>query len=202
MKRFERDLCLADLIEVLKNDHEEIRRQLWILDMLVSRGDYELTANRADELHTFLGSHFVREKSRVHDILACGSFSSFPNTPSALIRNEEGVIVTMIQKHKMMSGAFGKIHEITSMSLTREEKSLLFDNFERTILDCLKEEEDKDLLPFLIGAIDDEERRRKLVPSKNEDYQRPEDTKIDDSINKQRGEGKEEQEQDDKLVLA
>jgi hypothetical protein len=165
----ERDSRLADLIVSLKNDHKEIRRQLWILRMLVIRGDlwdYEVAEKRTVELHTFLGSHFVREESRARDILACRSSfsSSFSNSTTATFRKEDEVIESMIQKHKAMSDPFKEIRRITTF-LTREEKLSVFDNFEMTLLDCLKEEEDKDLLPFLIWAIDDERRGRIEHPS-------------------------------------
>jgi hypothetical protein len=196
----ERDLRLKDLIVSLKNDHKEIRRQLWILRMLISRGDYEVAEKRTLELHTFLGSHFVKEESRARDVLACRpSFSSsFCNTTTATFRKEDEVIESMAQKHKAMSDPFKEIHRITTF-LTREEKLSVFDNFERTLLDCLKEEEEKDLVPFLILAIEDERGRNKAQQTRD-DKQVSQETKIDADVEKPRGEGKEEQEEE--LVLA
>jgi hypothetical protein len=83
-------------------DHNEIRRQLWILRMLVSKGereDYEVAETRSVELQALLGSHFVKEDP------------------------------------------FKDISRITTF-LTREEKLSVFDNFEGTLLSCLKEEEE------------------------------------------------------------
>jgi hypothetical protein len=204
IRGLEGDLRLSDLIVALKNDHMEIRRHLRILRMLVSRGDYELAEKRTVELRTFLDSHFMKEESRVRDILACSpssSFSSPSNATATTFHKREEVIESMIQIHKAMSDPLKDMHRITTF-LTREEKLSVFDNFERTLLEGLNEEEDKDLLTFLIWAINDEQRRLEAQQRK-EDKSGRKVKKIDVDIEKQNGDGREDQEQqEEELVLA
>ena len=149
MMRLERDLQLADLISTLKNDHKEIRRQLWILRLLMSRGDNELTNDRAVELLTFLGSHFLREESNLRDILPCRA------------EKQEDGLWKLIQKHKAMREAFQEIPRITTLS-PEEAKLSAFYDFERNLLQYLREEEEKDLFPFMTGAIEDQNLLRRV----------------------------------------
>jgi len=149
MMRLERDLHLADLISTLKSDHKEIRRQLWILRMLISRGDDEVTNDRAAELFTFLGSHFLREESNLRDILPCRG------------EKQEDGLWKLIQKHKVMGEAFQEIPQITRL-LRGEAKLSAFYDFERTLLEYLKEEEEEDLFPFMTDAIEDQNLLRRV----------------------------------------
>jgi hypothetical protein len=164
MIRLERELRLTDLIVALKNDHREIRRQLWILHILVSRGDYEVAEKRTIELQTLLGAHFAKEESRVRDVLSgTPSFSSFFASLNTSSFNNGNVIESAIQNHKLMSNSFKEIYESATIS-SREEKLSVFEKFERVLLHCIEEEEDRDLFPFLIWAIDES---RKTGQSQN-----------------------------------
>ncbi len=161
MMQLERELRLKDLIAALKNDHEEIRRRIWILQTLVSSGtdaDFDIVEKRTVELGTLLGAHFAKEESRTRDVLAGSqsvSFSSISDNNTAFSKSD--VVESTIQKHKAMSDSFREIYGLAAV-LTREEKLSAFEKFERVLLLYLKEEEDKDLFPFLLGEIDENQK--------------------------------------------
>ena len=126
MIQLERELRLTDLIVALKNDHREIRRQLWVLRMLVSRGDYDLVEKRTIELQTLLVAHFAKEESRVRDVHASSpSFSSSSVSADTSTFSKGDVIESAIQKHKAMSDSFKKTYGSSTIS-TREERAFCF----------------------------------------------------------------------------
>jgi len=56
----------------LDRDHKELFRQIWILRMLILRGDWynnETIERRTIELVSFLDEHFRMEVSEIHEIL-------------------------------------------------------------------------------------------------------------------------------------
>jgi len=161
MMQLERELRLKDLIAALKNDHEEIRRRIWILHTLVSRGtdaDFNIVEKRTIELGTLLGAHFAKEESRTRDVLAASQSISYSSiSDNTIAFSKSGVVGSTIQKHKAMADSFREIYGLAAV-LTREEKLSVFEKFERVLLLYLKEEEDKDLFPFLIGQIDENQK--------------------------------------------
>jgi len=148
MVQLEFDLALRDLIAGLSNDRTEIRRQLWILRMLMSRGDFDLAEKRTMELRTILDAHFAREESRVRDLMTVSpSFSSSDNDSTTPLHREQ-FIESLIQKHKAMSDSFKEMQRLTIFS-TDVERLSYFDKFERTLFDCLSQE-DSVVFPFLL----------------------------------------------------
>jgi len=141
MMRHERDLRMKDTIVRLKNDHEEIRRQLWILRMLVSRADYELALNRALDLQVFLDSHFATEESRAREILAgpsAGYPSSSAGSPDLF---GERFLEAMIGKHRSTSESFKEIQGLAGPA-SHSERQGCFDRFQKILIDCLEHDEE------------------------------------------------------------
>jgi hypothetical protein len=153
MERLEWDLRLNDLIIALKNDHEEIRRQIWILRMLVSRADYDLVEARALlQLKQFMDLHFKKEESGVRDVVtACAASSS--SAATNIVSSDAKIIDSLIREHKVISNSFNGIRDLTKLP-SEAEKLSCFDRFESTILNCL-ELEDTDVFQFLIKKISD-----------------------------------------------
>jgi hypothetical protein len=152
--RLGRDLILVDQVENLKRDHIEIRRQLWILSLLVSRGDFDLVVARSKELQSFLNAHFSREESSLRDVIAATSLASttsFDNRePTFKLR--VGALDSLIQKHKAISESFEEFREITMLTKEQERFSR-FDKFQRNMLALLEMEEKIGLLSQLTAQV-------------------------------------------------
>lgn len=146
------ELQPEDLLGELKSDHEEVRRLVWVLRMLVLRGDFDLAFERATELQAFLGSHFLKEEWRLRDVLACLSDSSTPPSPTFPIVESMGrqkrVMDSLISRHERMRESFREI-QVMSTAPDREKKLKAFSDFERVLLGLLREEENTDLVFFV-----------------------------------------------------
>ena len=139
MTYLERGSRLRDPRATLKNNHNEIRRQLWILGMLVSRGDYDLAEKRILELWTFLDSHFAREESRVREIVTVSpSLSSSINESTTT--SEVQIVESLVREHRAISDSFKQVQYLTRFS-TDSERFSCFGKFETALLNCLSHEE-------------------------------------------------------------
>ena len=151
MMQLERELRLKDLIAALKNDHEEIRRRIWILQTLVSSGtdaDFDIVEKRTVELGTLLGAHFAKEESRTRDVLAGSqsvSFSSISDNNTAFSKSD--VVESTIQKHKAMSDSFREIYGLAAV-LTREEKLRLSRSLKEFSYSTSRRKKTKTCFPF------------------------------------------------------
>jgi len=115
-----------DLRVGLQNDQDEIRRQLWILRMLMSRGDYDFVEKRVLELLPFLDSIFAKDETIL----------SFCENESVVVFHKEQFIESLIQKRKAVSDSFREIRYLTRFSSDVERFSC-FDRFEKTLLNYL-----------------------------------------------------------------
>jgi hypothetical protein len=155
MTHLEQDTRLRDPRAALGSNLDEIRRQLWILGMLVSRGDYDLAEKRILELWTFLDSHFAKEQSRVHEIVTASPSLSSSINESTTASEEEQFIESLVLERRAMSDSFKQVQYLTRFS-TDLERFLCFGKFETTLLNCLSQEERR-------LSIAEEKRARDLV---------------------------------------
>ena len=156
---------MEDLITELKRDHDEVRRLVWVLEMLVLRGEDKLARERAEDLQVFLGSHFLKEEARLREILEYSNFVDPSSPPSSFSESEARQKMRMdslISKHGAMRDSFELIQRMTTLSDYRE-KLTAFDDFERTILNFLKEEENTDLLLSFAPKVKEEEKTAKVI---------------------------------------
>ncbi len=168
MTQIERNLRLDDLIIALKSEHEEMRRQLWVLRMLAYRADYDLVGKRALELGTFLNSHFAREESRTRDILAGARGSSLPSDNSAAFQEDE-LLRVVIREHKVMSDSLKEIQGLAEFS-SEAERLFCFDRFESVFLSCLAHVDTDLLLPYLERKKNEGRRNGSGHPEAGEEY--------------------------------
>ena len=134
MDHLERNL--KDL-RVGPGNENEIRRQLWVLRMLMSRGDYAFAEKRVLELLSFLDSNFAKEETRVREDVS-QSFS-FSENESVIVFHKEQFNESLIQKRKAVSDSFSEIQYLARFSSDMERFSC-FDRFERTLLNYLSQE--------------------------------------------------------------
>ena len=130
---------LKDLSVSRRNDQDEIRRQLWVLRMLMSRGDYDLARKTCTWLLAFLDSHLAREESRARSAVTVSPSLSFLENKSATVFRNEQFIESLIRKRKATYDSFREIQHLTRFSSDVERFSC-FDKFERTLLNCLSQE--------------------------------------------------------------
>jgi hypothetical protein len=129
-------LWVEDLARELKSDHEEIRRQEWILKLLVYRGEYTFALQRAAELQALLGQHFLKEESGLQ--FGILRKENPPKVDSA--ERQKVALDGLIQRHKEMRNSFEELMKLTALS-TEREKLQAFDTFESRFLSLLKDEE-------------------------------------------------------------
>ena len=125
---------VSELIKELREEHGEIRRQEWILKMLVTHGDYQFAQNRAAELQIFLGQHFLKEEAGLRYILAHGE-NRGP-------LQEKEVTERLLLKHRAMTFSFQRIPKIGALN-TETERLTSFAAFEQGFLELLREEEEE-----------------------------------------------------------
>jgi len=166
MARPERSLKFQDLLVALTRDENEIRRQLWVVQMLMVRGDYDLAEERTIELWAYLNSHLAREESRVRDLKTASLISSTSDNRTAM--RKEQLIETLVAEHKSITDSFEQMRHLTRLSSDMERFSC-FENFEKTLLSFLSHE-DQVVLPFLLEmneernqAIAEERKSQELV---------------------------------------
>jgi hypothetical protein len=121
------------------NDYDEIRRQLWVLRMLMSRGDYDFAEKRVLELRAFLDSYFAKEESRMSEANTVSRSHSYSENKRVIAFHKEQFIESLIRKRKEASDSFSEIQNLTGFSSDMERFSC-FDKFERTLLNCLSQE--------------------------------------------------------------
>jgi len=130
----ERKVWVEDLARELKSDHEEIRRQEWVLKMLVYRGEYAFALRRAEELQVFLGQHFLKEESGFRYVLV--------HEKRGRAERNDVSLEKLIQRHKEMTNSLQEMAKSGGLS-TEAEKLKVFDLFEGRFLGLLKEEEEE-----------------------------------------------------------
>ena len=117
------ELWLNDLASDLKSDREEIRRQLWIIRLLVLRGEYEFAEKRAREL-VDLTSHFARE--------VCDMESAF-SRPLSSGQPSEKRIDSTIRERETLLASFREMQGLLGLASERERFEC-FEKFETSVL--------------------------------------------------------------------
>ena len=138
---------LESLISALTTEHVEIKRQLWIIRMLVWRKDWpdlETTQDRTLWLGRLLERHFFEEESKLLVIL-----THIWGTGEKLSQDE--TLVGEFQRHKVILGAFKDL-DSSAHSLPESQRWSLIEELERMISSHVKEEEDV-LFPLIVTRI-------------------------------------------------
>ena len=138
------------LISTLRSDHNEIKRQLWILRMLDSRKDwqdYETARNRAIELEAMLKKHIYDEESKLPVVFAEISGGE---------KLSDEAIASEFQQHKLITEAFKDLHDSTHSMAESRWSSI--EELDKIISVHIKEEDDR-IFPLLINRIQQDELR-------------------------------------------
>ncbi len=138
------------LISTLRSDHNEIKRQLWILRMLDSRKDwqdYETARNRAIELEAMLKKHIYDEESKLPVVFAEISGGE---------KLSDEAITSEFQQHKLITEAFKDLHDSTHSMAESRWSSI--EELDKIISVHIKEEDDR-IFPLLINRIQQDELR-------------------------------------------
>jgi len=139
-----------NLFSTLRNDHNEIKRRLWILRMLDSRKDwqdYETARNRAFELEALLEKHIYNEESKLPVIF------------TKISREEklsDEAIDAEFQQNKLIIAAFKDLHD--SRHSMAESRWSGIEELDKIISVLIKEEDDR-IFPLLINRIQQDELR-------------------------------------------
>jgi len=131
-----------NLISTLRKDHNEIKRQLWILQLLDSRRDrqdYEMARNRAAELEVLIERHIHNEESKLPYI--------FTEATGREKLSDEN-IAAMFHRHKLILAALKDLHNSTQSMQGSSWSSI--EELDRIISAHIKEEEGL-IFPVLIN---------------------------------------------------
>ncbi|MHB2035319.1 MAG: hemerythrin domain-containing protein [Nitrososphaerales archaeon] len=124
---------LKNIISTLRNDHNEIKRQLWILRMLDSRRDwvdYATARNRAAELEALIDRHIHDEESKL-------LYTFAEATGREKVSAE--TIAAVFEQHKLILAAFKDLHTHS----IQESNWSSIEELERIVSAHIKEEDDR-----------------------------------------------------------
>ena len=136
--RFENLIC------TIKKDHNEIKRQLWVLRMLDLRRDwqdYETARNRAEELEALIKRHIHEEESKLP--LTFTEVSEGERLP-------DEIMAAVFQQHKLILAAFEDFEKSTHSM--QESRWSSIEELDRIIAAHIKDEDDR-VFPLLISKI-------------------------------------------------
>jgi hypothetical protein len=139
-----------NLISTLRSDHNELKRQLWILRMLDSRKDWqdhETARNREIELEVLLKKHIYDEESKLLAI--------FTETSGGEKLSDEA-IAAEFRQNKLIIAAFKDLHDSTHSMAESRWSSI--EELDRIVSVHIKEEDDR-IFPLFINRIQQDESR-------------------------------------------